>query len=99
MRDTIPTVLPINRKMVDAYFEIWWWILAILHGVSLNLDHDDMPLRDRFQEYIDMEEQRIRENLGKVKYYIDASDTLYLVAGSGNFDRVRPWCPRKYSSV
>ena len=93
MRDTIPTVLPVNRKMVDVYFNVWWWLLRLLHGVSLNLDHHDMLLGYLFQEYIDMEEQRIRQNLDKVKYYIDASDTLYLVAGSGNFDRVRTsWC-------
>ncbi|KAM5542283.1 hypothetical protein V8D89_004156 [Ganoderma adspersum] len=91
MKDTIPTVLPVNLKILDAYFDIWWWILMLLHGVSLNLDNDDVLLSDRFQEYTDMEEQRIRKNLEKIKYYIDASDTLFLVVGSGNLDKaVRP---------
>lgn len=90
MRDTIDSVLPANRNSVDAYFDVWWWIMMLVYGVSLNLEHDDEMLRDRFQEYIDMEEQRIRGNLQKVKYAIDASDTLFLVVGAGNLDKVFP---------
>ncbi|KAI1785573.1 hypothetical protein LXA43DRAFT_899499 [Ganoderma leucocontextum] len=87
MQETIPTVLPVNRNAVDSYLEVWSWIFMLLHGVSMNLDDDDAINRDRFQEYIDMEEQRIRENLRKVKYAIDASDTLFLVIGAGNLDK------------
>ena len=89
MHESIRTVLPVNRNSVDAYLEVSSSISMLLHGVSMGLDDDsDMVDHDRFQEYIDMEERRIRENLEKVRYSIDASDTLFLVVGVGNLDKV-----------
>ena len=88
MQETRRTVLPVNRNSLDSYLEVWSWIFMLLHGVSTDLDDDNAMYRDRFQEYIDAEEQRIRENLVKVRYVIDASDTLFLVVGAGNLDKV-----------
>ena len=88
MQETRRTVLPVNRNSLDSYLEVWSWIFMLLHGVSTDLDDDDTMHRDRFQEYIDAEERRIRENLESVRYIIDASDTLFLVVGAGNLDKV-----------
>ena len=82
------TVLPVNRNSLDSYLEVWSWVFTLLHGVSTDLDDGNARYRDRFQEYIDAEERRIRENLEKVRYSIDASDTLFLVVGVGNLDKV-----------
>ena len=88
MYETIRTVLPVNRNALNSYLEVLRSIFMLLHGVSMDLDDDDATHCDRFQEYIDPEERRIRENLQKVKYTIDASDTLFLVVGTGNLDKV-----------
>lgn len=91
MRVAIPRVHPRNRRAVDNYFNIWWWCAFLLLGMPEHgrpeAEFSTPP--DRFQEYIDLEEQRIRGNLEKIKYDIDASDTLSLVLGSGRLEKVR----------
>lgn len=93
MRDAIHKVHPRNRQHVDDYFgTTWWWVGALIMGLPQDDVMNDQPSTtsiDRFQEYIDWEEQRISENLQKIKYNIDASDTLFLVLGPGRLEKVR----------
>ena len=89
MRDAIPTVLPRNRESIDQYFNIWWQIAQLVQGFQDNeaLLGDD-ALLDRFRDLMEYEENRIRGNLQKIKYRIDASDTLALVLGQGPLEKV-----------
>ena len=89
MRDTVPKVLPRNRGPVDDYFIVWWWIAMMATGLQNTSDVELSTPSYRFQEYIDMEEDRLRGNLEKIKYNIDASDTLTLVMGAGGLEKVR----------
>ncbi|RPD59334.1 hypothetical protein L227DRAFT_576182 [Lentinus tigrinus ALCF2SS1-6] len=87
MRDTIPKVLPRNRAAVDDYFVVWWWVAMMVTGLQNTSDAErDTPIY-RFLEYINWEEDRLRGNLEKVKYNIDASDTLNLVMGAGGLEK------------
>ena len=90
MRDAIPTVLPRNRNAVDKYFTVWWWLTLLIDAMDAGIqEREEVALRSRFQEYIDLEEERIHQNLKKVSYHIDASDTLSLILGPGRLEKVR----------
>ena len=88
--DILPTVLPRNRYAADNYFASIWWIYAIIMGFQEGemTSFEHTAERERFQEYIDFEETRIHNNLEKIKYHIDASDTLTLVVGHGRLEKV-----------
>ncbi len=88
MRDAVPKVLPRNRSAVDNYFVVWWWIGMMIAGLQNSFDAELNTPSYRFQEYIDMEEARLRGNLERIKYNIDASDTLTLVMGTGGLEKV-----------
>ncbi|TFK81228.1 hypothetical protein K466DRAFT_558153 [Polyporus arcularius HHB13444] len=87
MRDAVPKVLPRNRSAVDNYFVVWWWIGMMIAGLQNSFDAELNTPSYRFQEYIDMEEARLRGNLERIKYNIDASDTLTLVMGTGGLEK------------
>ena len=89
IRDTIPKVLPRNRIAVDRYFDIWWQVMQFIQGFEDNgaaLEND--LLLDRFQPFLQYQEDHFRRNLEKIKYRIDASDTLSLVVGQGPLEKV-----------
>ena len=88
--DILPTVLPRNRYAADNYFASIWWIYAIITGFQEGemTSFEHTAERERFQEYIDFEETRIHNHLEKIKYHIDASDTLTLVVGHGRLEKV-----------
>lgn len=97
----LPDVLPRNRNAIDGYFASIWWVYAILVAFSKHtyITPNDEAIRDRFQEYVDIEDARIRANLQKIRYHIDASDTLTLVIGSGRLERVSSsTCHARYLS-
>lgn len=83
-------ILPRNRNSFYNYFDVWWWVAMMVCGVEQSL-LDNMPdvSYDRFQDYVELEEARIKGNLEKIKYHIDASDTLALVLGPGRMENVR----------
>ncbi|KAI0716104.1 hypothetical protein C8T65DRAFT_642063 [Cerioporus squamosus] len=87
MRDIVPKVLPRNRSAVDDYFVVWWWVTMMIAGLHSSFDAELNTPSYRFQDYIDMEEERLRGNLEKIKYNIDASDTLTLVMGTGGLEK------------
>lgn len=89
MRDALPKVLPRSRSAVDDYFVVWWWVAMMVTGLQNSSEVELNTSSNRFQEYIDMEEVRLRGNLEKVNYDVDASDTLSLVMGAGGLEKVR----------
>ena len=85
----MPSVLAVNRPSINAYLTITpvWTLLAGMER------YDESAHHHRFQQYIDSEEARIKANLEKFNYRIDARDTLKLVIGSARIERVR-YCGR-----
>ena len=86
IRDALPSILPLNRVDFDWYFTIHWSpIFSAIAGFN---QWKDATLQDRFQEYINSEEDRIRGNLEKIKYEIDTVETVSLVVGSSRLEKV-----------
>jgi hypothetical protein len=46
-------------------------------------------LQEKFRSYVEAEEEKLKTALEKVKYDIDAPDTLALITGPGRIDQVR----------
>ncbi|KAJ6499432.1 hypothetical protein C8R45DRAFT_115543 [Mycena sanguinolenta] len=79
-------VLPANRTAVNSYLE------TIYNGVT-SLESGLAPcyvneaLQERFKDYVEAEEARLRRNLEAVDYDLDAANTLTLVTGQGRIER------------
>ena len=56
---------------------------------SRNRDNTTHLVETKFKEYVGYEEERIKRNLQKIKYDIDASDTVYIVAGPERIEQAR----------
>ena len=83
-----PHVLPANRRSVELYLDqIWSPITALTTGFR-RADRNDV-LEERFQSYVLAEEDRLRDALERVRYDIDAPDTLQLITGPGRIEKVR----------
>lgn len=86
-------VLPENRDGVDYYLHKVWMIGAQLAMpmASRNRDNATDLVETKFKDYVIHEEDRIKHNLQRIKYDIDALDTVYIVAGPEQIekDRVR----------
>ncbi|OSD05604.1 hypothetical protein PYCCODRAFT_1405323 [Trametes coccinea BRFM310] len=81
IRATLQHVLPLNRSAADDYLKSMWApTLKLVLGVTTDAA---WMLQARFQDYFDYEEQRIRSNLERIKYNIDAGETVSLVLGPG----------------
>ena len=78
---------PAVRSSVDTYLHTVWTGISEL-TLSLEPYYPPEGLREKFQSYIDDEEQRLREGLEAVRYDIDAMDTLVLVTGPGRVEKV-----------
>ncbi|KAH9919769.1 uncharacterized protein BXZ73DRAFT_104877 [Epithele typhae] len=86
--DLSRAVLAVNRQNASMYMADWWWIAQLVRGFEDNVaTSSDPALLDRFRDMVDFEEHSLRENLTKVKYHIDASDTLSLVLGKRSFEK------------
>lgn len=48
-------------------------------------------VEEKFEEYMQYEEDRIRGNLHGIKYNIDASETVRGVIGAGRIEKVSLW--------
>ncbi|KAI0795578.1 hypothetical protein C8Q75DRAFT_803448 [Abortiporus biennis] len=76
---------PQNRNAAEDYLnKIWKPIVQLTK--SLNIGDLPVNLGGKFQAYIDLEENRIRESLGDIKFDIDALDTVYAVGGPGRIE-------------
>ncbi|TBU26461.1 hypothetical protein BD311DRAFT_779599 [Dichomitus squalens] len=77
---------PAVRNVVDTYLHSVWTRVSELTS-SIEPYYPLEGLREKFQSYIDDEEQRLRERLEAVRYDIDAMDTLTLVTGPGRIEK------------
>ncbi|KAI0050347.1 hypothetical protein FA95DRAFT_1593926 [Auriscalpium vulgare] len=78
-------LLPANRRLVDQYDS---WVWAAVHLLSATVKNDKAgPHQDKFAKYVEAEENRLRENLKAVDYFIDESNTLTLIAGNGRIEK------------
>ncbi|KAI9059697.1 hypothetical protein FKP32DRAFT_1541614, partial [Trametes sanguinea] len=84
--DALPEVLSVNRPGINAYLKVIpvWTLLAGMER------YYDSGASSRFKPYIDMEEERIKANLEKFNYRINARDTLKLIIGSSRIERCIP---------
>lgn len=85
MRDiyaTLQNLLPINKNYGNAYLFSFWSLLSRLVVSPPAWDIPD-DLIDKFDIYVKLEEDRISANLEKLKYNIDAPNTVKMIVGSG----------------
>lgn len=88
MFSLLPLILPPNRTYVREYLsEIWQPIMTLVLSFGGRREYAKV-LHDKFEQYISAEEMRIRENLDQLKYRIDSMQTLYIVMGPGNLEKV-----------
>ncbi|KAI8983185.1 hypothetical protein BD414DRAFT_523114 [Trametes punicea] len=85
IRDSLSRVLPLNRSAVDNYLGL---MLSPMFKVVLAIQWDrEWIMEGHFEDYFEHEEQRIRSNLQRVKYRIDAFETVHLVLGPGRLEK------------
>lgn len=85
---TARQVIPANRSTVDAFMTGLGvrFVERVMCGlrqphVMDHVDWDHDPLLNHFREYIDKKEERMREMLQAISYHIDEQNTLGLVTG------------------
>ncbi|KAL1952244.1 hypothetical protein VTO73DRAFT_1393 [Trametes versicolor] len=81
---SLPCVLAINRPPIDWYLNFITPCWTLLAGMNR---YNDSYMCERFNAYIEHEEARLKANLEKFNYRIDALDTLKLVIGSSRIER------------
>ena len=82
-----PRIRTANRKAVDEYLDtVWRGVCDLTASFSRIYESDD--LQERFQSYVETEEQRLIEKLETIRYDVDAIDTLSLIIGSGRIEKV-----------
>ncbi|CDO75523.1 hypothetical protein BN946_scf184871.g4 [Trametes cinnabarina] len=81
-----PSILGANVHAVQKYFETVYQRVCTLTSSFVG-EYQSEALKDRFQTYVDAEEQRLREGLDTVHYDIDAMDTLTLITGPGRIEK------------
>lgn len=85
-------VLSSNRSLIDRFMGSGPLriIHAILAGVrSLQQDTPwDSELFSRFKDYVEHEEAATKQMLQRLRYYLDAPNTVALVLGSGRPEKV-----------
>lgn len=87
-------VLPENRLPVSCYINtVWRFVMAFAQ--SIKKEDGTEGLRSKFEPYITAEEARLQRNFEDIKYQIDDSDTLRVVAGEGRAEAVTNtiFCP------
>lgn len=83
-----PLVHPANRLAVNEYLHHVWWRVEQICMSFTPCYPSDLSLHGQFGEYVEAEKTRIKENLDKFKYKIDALDTLALIAGPRPIEKV-----------
>ncbi|THU88449.1 hypothetical protein K435DRAFT_917088 [Dendrothele bispora CBS 962.96] len=83
---------PANRAYADMYINDWAMnrvdaLLRSLQEVNSVPDTNDAQLRKFSQEYTEMEEQRLKENLEAFNYEIDEAKTISYITGPGRVER------------
>lgn len=80
-------VLPENRSEVNSYISLQW-DYVMLWVKSIKRDEGTEALRERFDSHVTTEEERLRRTLEDIKYNIDSSDTVRLIAGNDRLETV-----------
>lgn len=80
-------VLPVNRAEIAKYLYARWSPTTELTAGFRRVPADDVLL-SKFQAHIEGEETRLRENLERFDYDIDAQDSLDLITGPGRIEKV-----------
>lgn len=89
-------ILPMNRNEADKYLRVTWPIASEFFK-SFGAPAVKIPdyVEEKFKEYVQYEEDRIRKNLAGIKYDIDALETVYGIVGPGRVEKVpqmtMPW--------
>ena len=86
-------VLPSNKNLIDLLTSSWrptYHLDTMLAGIhEAVMDTADNPqLFERFKDYIEEEEGKMAKKLHSIMYFIDATNTLNLVTGSGRLEKV-----------
>ncbi|KAF9807161.1 hypothetical protein IEO21_08361 [Rhodonia placenta] len=82
----------IYRDKIHEIFEKMFAMRPHLHEANVLMVDSYLSaiwtdLLERFQSYIDAEEERLRKNLEGIKYHIDDSTSLALVTGPGRIEK------------
>ncbi|EED77713.1 predicted protein [Postia placenta Mad-698-R] len=82
----------IYRDKIHEIFEKMFAIRPHLHEANVLMIDSYLSeiwakLLERFQSYIDAEEERLKKNLEAIKYHVDDSTSLALVTGPGRIEK------------
>jgi len=84
----IPNIKSENRVDISGYLQQMYRAIITISD-SVNDKTETPAVQARFQSHISSEEERLRRNLDRIRYYIDAADIVPLVTGPGPIERVR----------
>ena len=89
--------LPSNHRLISDFINCWQtrWAEDVLSGPRDVEEWDDFDWDDdhvflKFKDYVVENEARMERSLRGVNYYLDAANTLAIVAGEGRPEKVRP---------
>ncbi len=93
MHTAAEQTLPANRVFIDLFLSAYPFrrLDSILSGFQeQTYYHGTCNWTDwsKFLPYVEDEEKRLKRQLEKLKYSIDASDSLLLITGPGRLERV-----------
>nr|GAT44775.1 predicted protein [Mycena chlorophos] len=81
-----PHILPANQQVANSYLEdVYGGVYSVVSCLEKRIINK--RIQAKFESYVTQEEERIRRNLESVKYDVDDSETLTLVAGEGRIER------------
>lgn len=87
--------LPANFKLISEFVGCWQmrWAEDVLSGLRDVEEWDDFDWEDdhvfaKFKGYVVENEGRMERSLRGVNYYLDAANTLTIVAGEGRPEKV-----------
>ncbi|KAH9942219.1 uncharacterized protein BXZ73DRAFT_41008 [Epithele typhae] len=83
---TMRDVRSLNNSSVEKYYEN---VKQLVNSMSTSFQHnaDLLPLLPRFQDWIELEEERMRKALETVNYDLDELNTVALVNGRQGLER------------
>ncbi|KAI1785559.1 hypothetical protein LXA43DRAFT_1115141, partial [Ganoderma leucocontextum] len=79
-------VLPANRRFLERYLDSVWSLITELTTGFRRAEWSN-AMRDKFESYVEEEEDRMRRKLETIRYDIDGADTLILVTGPGRIEK------------
>ena len=80
-------VLPENQEAVREYIHPVWQ-MATVFVQSIKRGEGTEDLRSKFESYVTAEEKRLLRNFEEIKYRVDNSDTVRVIAGESRVETV-----------